>query len=58
MVPVYFAGAATGTKRFIVLAPGQALGDVLLSKRVLNLLGDEKQADVGQVVNVGLVSRK
>jgi len=47
MVPVYFAGAATGTKRFIVLAPGQALGDVLLSKRVLNLLGDEKQADVG-----------
>ena len=37
------------------MAPGQALGYVLLSQRLLHLLGHQEEADVGQVFDVGLL---
>ena len=40
----------------VVVAPGQALGYVLLRQRLLHLLGHQEEADVGQIFDVGLLS--
>ena len=42
--------------RLVVVAPGQALGYVLLRQRLLHLFGHQEEADVGQIFDVGLLS--
>ena len=41
--------------RLVVVAPGQALGYVLLRQRLLHLLGHQEETDVGQIFDVGLL---